>query len=358
MKIYHNNHQALHDLVGRFIKLPGQAHLHYYDAAVHRPEPHPADDVESPLRPAVILDALRSTRIGIPQPPCDSGLDPIRAVHTADYLNFLEHIYAENAAHVGYGCPVWPEAFPVRFGRQPTGLLGRKGYYAIDVYTPIVEGTWQAAYWSVQTALSAAQAVMNGERVSYALCRPSGHHAARDLYGGYCFLNNAAAAARFIQQRKGARVALVDIDYHHGNGSQDIFYRDPNVLFVSIHGDPQQAYPYYTGWADERGDGPGEGFNLNIPLPNGTADAAYLDALRHALEAVRAYDPAYLVISAGFDIGAGDPYGGFKVTVDGIREVGTRLRELGLPTVLVQEGGYVPARLGEYVVAFLKAFEV
>ncbi len=355
MLIYYNNRHQLHDVIGRFTKHPGEAHLHFWDSAVHKPAPEPHDDAETPLRITMILEALAAAGLSV-KPPQDFGMAPLDVVHSADYLDHLQHIYSENAEQVGYGCPVWPEVFALRSARRPTGLLGRKGYYASDVYTPILEGTWEAAYWSAQTALSAAQAVLDSRSVAYAICRPSGHHAGRDSYGGYCFLNNAAISARHIQRQTGSRVALLDFDYHHGNGTQDIFYEDPQVLFVSLHGDPEYAFPYYSGWADERGAGAGTGYNLNIPLPNGTDDSAYLTALDTALEAIRAYAPSYLVVSAGFDIGPGDPYGGFNVTGEGMRAIGARICSLNLPTVLIQEGGYLPDRLGEYVTTFIKAF--
>jgi acetoin utilization deacetylase AcuC-like enzyme len=355
MLIYYNHRHQRHDVIGRFSKHLGEAHLQFWDAAVHKPAPEAHDDAETPLRMSMILAALTAAGLSV-KTPQDWGMAPLAAVHTADYLHHLQHIYAENAEQVGYGCPVWPEVFALRSARRPTGLLGRKGYYASDVYTPILEGTWEAAYWSAQTALSAAQGVLDGQRVAYALCRPSGHHAGRDSYGGYCFLNNAAIAAHHIQTQTGSRVALLDFDYHHGNGTQDIFYEDPQVLFVSLHGDPEHAFPYYSGWADERGAGAGAGYNLNIPLPNGTSDSAYLAALDTALEAISAYAPGYLVVSAGFDIGPDDPYGGFRVSREGMGAIGARIRSLNLPTVLIQEGGYLPDRLGAYVTTFIKAF--
>ncbi len=239
--------------------------------------------------------------------------------------------------------------------------------------SPILEGTWEAAYWSAQCALSAAEAVLAGEQVAYALCRPPGHHAARDLYGGFCFLNNAAIAARDLQTHlshsrglrlgrsetgPGVRVALLDIDYHHGNGTQEIFYSDPTVLYCSLHADPDREYPYYWGGADECGEGAGEGANRNWPLPSKTGDATYLAALDEALGLIREFEARYLVISAGFDIVARDPVGGFTVTTDGLHEIGQRIAALSrhMPTVIVQEGGYLLERLGENAIAFLSAF--
>ncbi len=205
---------------------------------------------------------------------------------------------------------------------------------------------------------------------AYALCRPPGHHAAADLYGGFCYLNNAAIAARSLASEAGAtrlppdkggavaptKMAILDIDYHHGNGTQEIFYADPSVLFCSLHAHPDDDYPYYWGEADERGEGAGEGYNRNWPLPQETDDAVYLAALDEALAVIRAFAPRYLVVSAGFDIAAGDPVGGFNVTREGFNAIGRRIAALSLPTTIVQEGGYLLETLGENAAAFLRAF--
>jgi acetoin utilization deacetylase AcuC-like enzyme len=194
--------------------------------------------------------------------------------------------------------------------------------------------------------------VRAGNRAAYALCRPPGHHAAADLYGGFCYLNNTAIAARSL----GKQVAILDIDYHHGNGTQLIFYDDAEVLFCSLHADPDDDYPYYWGGAGERGSGAGSGFNHNWPLPQNTGDEAYLTALDEALEVVAKFGPRYLIVSAGFDTIAGDPVGGFRLSMAGLRAVGLRIAALGVPVVIVQEGGYLLERLGESAVAFLSPF--
>jgi len=194
--------------------------------------------------------------------------------------------------------------------------------------------------------------VRASDETAYALCRPPGHHADVDLYGGYCYLNNAAIAARHL----GERTAILDIDYHHGNGTQSIFYADPSVLTCSIHAPPDDEYPYFWGEAGERGEGAGLGCNVNLPLPIGAGDAAYLDALDGGLTVLRRFNPRFLVVSSGFDIAAGDPVGGFNVTVDGFRAIGARIAALSLPTLIVQEGGYLPERLGEDATAFLQNF--
>lgn len=319
-------------------------------------EGYPFITEEVPARVENILNATQAVQLGTVVGPADHGIEPILAVHDEGYIDFLRTIYTEHAAYFQTSEPVFTWTFATRHnGRKPKSFLGLMGYYASGWGTPIVEGTWEAAYWGAQCALSAADLVWNGERVTYALCRPPGHHASADLYGGFCYLNNAAIAARRLEAA-GARVAILDIDYHHGNGTQAIFYADPNVLFCSLHAHPDDDYPYYWGEVDERGVGPGQGFNHNWPLPQGADDATYLLALDEVLAVIRVFEPNYLVVSAGFDIVAGDPVGGFCISADGLREIGRRIAGLNLPTVIVQEGGYLLERLGEDAVTFLQAF--
>jgi acetoin utilization deacetylase AcuC-like enzyme len=224
----------------------------------------------------------------------------------------------------------------------------------MDLSACIVEGTYQAALASVNCALSAAQAVAGGQRSSFALCRPPGHHAGRDYAGGYCFINNAAVAAHWLSSR--GRVAVLDIDYHAGNGTQDIFYSRDDVFTISIHADPDFEYPHFIGFASERGKGRGFTFHHNFPLPKGTGDAEYLKTLDKAISLIRDFKPVYLIVSAGMDIFADDPLGTIKVTTDGIGEIGKRIASLDLPTVLVMEGGYANEALGRNIVALLSAF--
>ncbi len=328
-----------------------QHHLHATDDV--RLEGHPFVTDEVPARADLILAAVQQAGLGPVRAPSDFGLEPILAVHDADYLGYLQSVYAEAAAHHKRAALVFPETFSPRHGlRRPASFLGLAGYYAFGIGSPILEGTWTAAYWSAQCALAAAAAVRSGDQAAYALCRPPGHHAAADLYGGFCYLNNAAIAARYL----GDRTAIVDIDYHHGNGTQMIFYADPGVLFCSLHAHPDDDYPYYWGAADERGLGAGLGLTRNWPLAQGTGDDDYLAALDEALQAVRDFAPHFLVISAGFDIARGDPVGGFDITRAGLARIGDRLRGLDLPTVVVQEGGYLLEHLGENALAFLRAF--
>ena len=312
---------------------------------------------DGPERAESILQALQESPFGPVHPPADHGLAPILRVHATDYIDYLRSAYAQNASTFGQASAVIPETFAPRGARRkPGGFHGAPGFYAFGVGTPVLEYTWDAAYWSAQCALTAADFVLAGEQASYALCRPPGHHAASSLYGGLCYLNNAAIAARYLQSGGLARLAILDIDYHHGNGTQEIFYTDPSVLYCSLHAHPDEDYPYYWGMENEVGEGPGKGFNLNIPLPQGTDDAAYLEALDQALEKIRRFAPDGMVISAGFDTAAGDPIGGFNLTVEGFAKVGVDTAGLGLPSLIIQEGGYLVERLGENAAAFLRAF--
>jgi len=315
---------------------------------------------------------VRAASLGPVHPPTDHSLDPIHAVHPPDYITFLQTIYAESlpVRHQPVpGAPFLADTFAPRTPRRPAHHPWAKiGYYAFDVETPFLEGTWEAAYWSAQAALTAADWILSGERAAYALCRPPGHHALADQCGGYCYLNNAAIAARYLQHSPlpagdgsgvGERIAILDIDYHHGNGTQEIFYADPTALYVSLHAHPDIEYPFFWGGAEERGEGPGAGYNLNLPLPKGTTDDEYMAALDQALAAIGEYAPRCLIVSAGFDIAAGDPVNinaGFAVTRAGFQRIGQRIATLDIPKLIIQEGGYGLEPLGGNAVAFLQAF--
>jgi acetoin utilization deacetylase AcuC-like enzyme len=328
---------------------------------------------EVPARAEVLLAAIQRAGLGNVISPVDHGLEPILAIHAPDYVEFLRGAHAAGLPyrHAGPIPPalasqsgrafVMADTFSTRSARRRSPHpWARFGYYSFDISAPFLEGTWEAAYWSAQCALTAADEVRRGTRATYALCRPPGHHALADQAGGFCYLNNAAIAARHLQTHSAAaRVAIVDVDYHHGNGTQEIFYSDPSVLYTSLHGHPDEDYPFFWGTAEERGAGAGLGCNLNLPLPKGTGDGAYLAALETAGAAVRAFQPAYLVLSLGLDIVGGDPSplgGGFEVTRAGFQAIGRHLAALALPTVVVQEGGYRLDTLGENAVAVLGAF--
>jgi acetoin utilization deacetylase AcuC-like enzyme len=313
--------------------------------------------LENPDRMDRILNALAATGWAEIVAPGDFGMDPIYAVHDQAYVEFLASAWTEWLASEARDKSVLlPATFALRrHPPKPTSLLGRAGYYLMDLSACIVEGTYAAALAAAQCALSAAEAVAEGERAAFALCRPPGHHAGRDYAGGYCFLNNASVAANWLSTKE--NVALLDIDYHCGNGTQDIFYDRADVLTISIHADPNIEYPYYAGHASETGSGAGRGFHRNFPLGKGSGDARYLSALEEALDLIRKFAPRSLVVSAGMDIYADDPLGTIKVTTAGIGEIGRRIAALGLPTVIVMEGGYNNEALGRNIVSYLGEFK-
>lgn len=312
------------------------------------------DHAETPARLATMRAQLGALLV-----PDDHGLAPILAVHDADYIAFLKAAHdawlaaGREGDAIGY-------AFPVR-GRRALALEridGKLGQYGFDTVTPIAAGTWGAAYGAAQSALSALGAIAAGEaQQAFALCRPPGHHAGADYYGGYCYLNNAAIAARAAAMQGMGPVAVLDVDYHHGNGTQDIFYEDGDVFFASIHADPRHDFPYFWGHADERGAGAGEGANLNQPLARGTGWDVYEGALGRALEAISRFGAQTLIVSYGADTFAEDPISHFALTTDDMLRMGAAIASLGLPTLTVMEGGYNVAALGRNVAAFLTGLE-
>jgi acetoin utilization deacetylase AcuC-like enzyme len=312
--------------------------------------------LENPDRMDRILKALQGTGWAEIAEPKDFGLDPIYAVHDKEYLDFLATSWNEWLRSEPRDRSVLlPATFALRRNPpRPTSLLGRAGYYMMDLSACIVEGTYAAALNSAQCALSATERISNGGRSAFGLCRPPGHHAGKDYAGGYCFINNASVAANWLSSK--GKVALLDVDYHCGNGTQDIFYDRADVLTISIHADPNVEYPYYSGYAGETGTGSGSGYHRNFPLDKGTDDARYLAALEGALGLIRSFAPEYLVISAGMDIYADDPLGTIKVSTEGIGEIGKRIAALNLPSVIIMEGGYNNEALGRNIVAFLSAF--
>ena len=284
----------------------------------------------------------------IPEP-----LDPtvLNTIHDEGFLHFLAQIYAGIAPH---SAELTPTTFPLRGrGQRPPTLRAQAGYYGFDT-TPLTPGSWGAALAAASAASAGATCLLNGATAAYALCRPPGHHAGRDYFGGYCYLNNAALAAATLAAH--GRVAILDIDYHQGNGTQDIFYDSDRALFVSIHADPAYQYPLYWGYVDETGTGAGQGLTCNFPLPAATDDSGYLSTLDQALTTIAAYDPAFLVLSAGLDLYTQDPLGDWLVSLDGIGGIGERIRHIRKPTLIVQEGGYCLEKLGAAARALLDAF--
>jgi len=285
--------------------------------------------------------------------PSDAGLGPIAAVHSSEYLTFLQNIYIRWRRIDGAADEVIPNIHPAsRADSYPKSAVGQAGFHQADTACPIAELTWEAAYWSAQSAIAGADAIAGGERAVYALCRPPGHHAFADLAGGFCFLNNAAIAAERLRAA-GHRPAILDVDVHHGNGTQGIFYARSDVLTVSLHADPARFYPFFWGHAHERGEGAGLGANLNLPLERGTGDDAYLVTLDRALDRIAAFGCTALVVALGLDAHEEDPFQGLAVTTPGFARIGAAVAGLGLPTHYVQEGGYLSDALGPNLTSFL-----
>lgn len=314
---------------------------------------------ECPKRAEYVLSRLQEVRLGEISPPVDHGLAPVLRIHDKDYVEFLRTVWNE-WVKAGFGGQVMPNSWPGRnmvYRRPSAHIESKVGYYALCGETGIVEGSWQAAYWSAQVALTALDAVLGGERSAFALCRPPGHHAPKDQYGGYCFLNNAAIAAQAALDRGAKRVAILDVDFHHGNGTQEIFYDRADVLFLSLHGTPDQAFPYFLGWEDETGRGQGLGFNRNYPMPSGTPYTVWSQSLEDAFGHIRTHQPDLLIVSLGLDTYEHDPISFFKLTAADYSDCGGRIAGLNLPTLFVMEGGYAVDDLGVNTVNVLQGFD-
>lgn len=265
----------------------------------------------------------------------------LRAVHSAAYINYFKRMCQTLEA----GKSVYPYVFPLRnAARPPKEMAVRAGYYCIDTFTPLNKNAWSAATRAVDCALSCADQLLEGRRLAYALVRPPGHHAEHKAFGGFCYLNSAAVAAQYLS--KFGRVAILDIDYHHGNGQQMIFYPRRDVLTVSLHGHPSFAYPYFCGFAQETGEGEGKGYNLNLPLPEELNFEQYSKALHKGLQRVRRFKPVYLLICLGLDTAKGDPTGTWSFSAKDFATLGQTLGQLQLPTLVLQEGGYNNRSLG------------
>lgn len=346
--------------------IASDAHL-AHDGLVELVNGEPVPCYESPQRATVIRDALLATGDYHLQAPTDHGPDPISAVHDLELMDLVEHVWTDALAD-GWdpSRPLLPDTFllraypgPMSLEQLPAGRHHRLGAYCFDTATPIVAGTYAAARASVDIGLTALDRVLEGAPLAYGLCRPPGHHAARNMLGGYCFFNNAAVCAQALVDRGAQRVAILDVDFHHGNGTQQIFWERGDVLYVSLHGDPNGSYPYYSGFATERGAGDGEGATLNQPLPPGTDGAGYAAALDEALSVIRAFDPdAPLVVSLGFDTYHADPICDLALQTDDYARIGARIAGLRHPVVALQEGGYAIDALGANAVAFLGGLAV
>lgn len=312
------------------------------------------DYSETPARARSILAAVGPTEV-----PSDFGEDPIRAVHSGEYVDFLKSAFDLWRAAGRDGDPL-PYSWPV-VGRRPLrltridALLGR---FSFDATTPIARGTWAAARASANAAMAAVAAVRAGDPAAYALCRPPGHHAGADYFGGYCHLNAAAIAAQFARDHGAARVAILDIDYHHGNGSQDIFWTRGDVFYASVHADPATDYPFFWGHADETGEGDGLGATLNLPLPAGTTVDAFRAAQARALGAIARFGPSLLIVSFGADTWEGDPISNFGIRTPDYADIARDIAACGWPTTIVMEGGYAIDALGANVASFLSGFRI
>ena len=345
------------------------AHLgHDISVETYMGMPVPANEVAE--RAERIRTALEADG-GFPvSAPTEHGADPITAVHDPGLVRFLEEAWSALRSQ-GIERPfLSADTYPNRsmfegmsdaavreLVREPQHAGGRAGFWGLDSAAPLVAGTYVAARAAVDVALTTVDLVLGGERAAYGLCRPPGHHAARSMYGGYCFFNNAAIAADSVTRSTGERVAILDVDFHHGNGTQQIFWRRGDVRYVSIHADPDRQYPYFLGRADETGEGEGSGENLNIPLRAGATNDDYLAALDRALEAIDATPGSVIVVSLGFDTYGLDPIGDFALTTDVYHEVGKRTAALGRRLVILQEGGYHRPSLGENARAWLRGAE-
>jgi acetoin utilization deacetylase AcuC-like enzyme len=316
---------------------------------------------EQPARATYVHEQLLARGHAVRAPSVDSA-PVLKQIHTPRYLQFLQMAWAQwlALAEGNASEQPFPSVWPVRSLRadvEPTNFIAKLGLYSMDNGTPLAAGSWQAAKAGADCAASAAALLAQGERAAFCATRPPGHHAGADFMGGYCFLNNAAVAAQSLINQGHQRVAVLDVDFHHGNGTQSIFYERSDVLFVSLHGDPRTEFPFYLGHADERGAGAGEGFNLNIPLPAGTPSERWFEALEHGCQRVAAHRASALVISLGLDTFADDPISQFCLLSEDFLRLGQRLAKLNLPTIFVLEGGYATEALGHNAVNVLDGFD-
>ncbi|GAA0578064.1 histone deacetylase family protein [Craurococcus roseus] len=341
MRAFHHPDQTRHD--PRFFLMRGAVRPNY----------------EVPARAASLLAGLGETGLRAEAAaPADAAA--LAAVHAGDYIDFLRGAAREWAALPDAGpeavANIHPSPEMLAQGARPgPGVIGRAGWFTADAACPVGPGTWEACLAAAGTALAAAAEAAKGGQ-AYALCRPPGHHAYAARAGGHCYVNNAALGVQALRRAGAARVAVIDIDSHHGNGTQGIFWEDGAVLTVSVHADPDRYYPWYVGRAHERGAGAGDGRNLNLPLPFGTGDDGWLEAIGRGVEAARASGAEALVVPLGFDASEDEPLAALKVTPDGFARAGALLAGLRLPTAITQEGGYNVDLLGTLLARFLSGW--
>lgn len=313
---------------------------------------------EMPSRADMVLARAKAVNLGPIAAPREFGLDPVRRVHSEGFVRFLQNAWIDWTA-LGRSHDMLPMTWPVRRLRdvEPDTIDGKLGYYSFDAGAPITAGTWKAITASANVALTGQAELAKGARGVFSLCRPPGHHAAADYIGGYCYLNNAAIAAQAMLDQGASRVAILDVDYHHGNGTQDIFYDRGDVLFTSVHGDPRFEYPYFLGFADEKGVGVGEGFNFNYPLAAGSDWLVWSLALAAACRQIAAYGADALVVSLGVDTFKEDPISQFKLDSPDYTRMGEIIGRLGLQTLFVMEGGYAVEEIGINAINVLQGFD-
>jgi len=320
---------------------------------------HGRDDAypESPERIGVLLTGALNAGLEEVEPN-DYGLEAIAKVHTPEYLHFLKNAHKRWQRIPDAVPDVTPNIRPTnRDGTYPASVLAQAGYHMADGSVPITADTWECVKSSAHSAIHASELVMAGEEMAYALCRPPGHHAGPDLAGGFCYLNNSAIAAQHLRKQYGS-VAILDVDLHHGNGTQMVFYQRSDVLTVSLHADPVRFYPFFWGHANERGEAAGLGYNLNLPLPRFSGNEEFLQALDKALDRISGFAPEALVIALGLDAYEGDPYAGLCITTEGYGLIASAIaNRMTCPTVIVQEGGYLCDELGENLTQFLTAIQ-
>ena len=305
-----------------------------------------------------ILNEIKTRKLGAILDPVNFDMDIIYKIHDKKYVDFLNNAWNEWVA-LGFKGEAIPTVYPSRSMNSdvvPTFIEGKLGYYCLANETSISEGTVEAAYESVKVALTAAD-MLDEEKSVFALCRPPGHHASKDQYGGYCFFNNVAIAAEKLKEKGAKRIFILDIDFHHGNGTQAIFYDRSDVFFVSLHGDPKNAFPHFLGHADEKGSGEGVGYNCNYPMPPGTPYDVWTKSLDDSISKIQNFSPDALIVSLGVDTYENDPISFFKLKSDDFFDVGRKIASINLPTLFVMEGGYAIKEIGVNTVNTLKGFE-
>lgn len=305
--------------------------------------------VEAPSRVGVIFKEIEKLKCFKEMQTKNLPEKLLLQVHTKEYIDYLKRV----AKAVPEGEVYYPEMFPLRNRtRLPKDVLIQSGYYCQDSFTPIHKNVYKAAFASAECAYSAALYIMSGHRICYALCRPPGHHAESGLFGGFCYINSAAIAAQYLSDF--GKVAILDIDFHHGNGTQNIFYKRRDVLTMSIHGNPHDCFPFFSGFDDERGEEDGEGFNINLPLPEKTEFSKYEKVLINALGRIKEFKPEYIVLSLGFDLAQGDPTGTWSFTPENFKSIGNLFKDFHIPLLIVQEGGYHQKNLGMFARSFFE----